>query len=79
MDKDARSNLGWTALRLTLVYAGIYAVGIAMVHAKAGWFVVGARRNGAEYGVLLIVALLCVGQQHMPGRPRDPRVTHHSP
>jgi len=34
-------------LPLTLVYAGIYAVGIAMVHATEGRFVVGAGRNGA--------------------------------
>lgn len=48
---------------LTLVYALVYAVGIAMVHAPEGWFVVGRGRNGAEYSVLLIVALLCVGLQ----------------
>ncbi|NOT35288.1 MAG: hypothetical protein HOP12_14180 [Candidatus Eisenbacteria bacterium] len=41
------------------------------VHAKAGWFVVGAGRNGAEYSVLLIVALLCVGAQ--AARPRTSR------
>lgn len=56
--------LGRLLLPLTLMYSAIYAVGIAMVHAKAGWFVVGAGRNGAEYSVLLIVALLCVGAQH---------------
>jgi hypothetical protein len=43
-------------LPLTLVYAGVYAVGIAIAHAREGWFVVGAGRNGAEYGMLLIVA-----------------------
>ncbi|MBL8513639.1 MAG: DoxX family protein [Betaproteobacteria bacterium] len=48
---------------LCLVYAAIYLVGIFMVHAKAGWFVVGLGRNGVEYSVLLIVALLCVGLQ----------------
>lgn len=64
---------------LTLVYAGIYAVGIAMVHAKAGWFVVGAGRNGAEYSVLLIVALLCVGLQHLPARAPPPPAPHYSP
>ena len=53
---------------LSLVYAFIYAVGIVMVHAKAGWFVVGLGRNGVEYSVLLIVALLCVGAQHAPPR-----------
>lgn len=55
---------------LSLAYAAIYVVGIALVHAPAGWFVVGAGRNGAEYSVLLIVALLCVGWQHAPRRTR---------
>lgn len=58
--------LGRFVLPLTVVYAAIYAVGIAMVHAKAGWFVVGLGRNGAEYSVLLIVSLLCVGAQYLP-------------
>jgi len=46
---------------VTLVCAFIYAMGIWLVHAPAGWFVVGAGRNGMEYSVLLIAALLCVG------------------
>lgn len=50
---------------LSALYSAIYAVGIAMVHAKAGWFVVGLGRNGAEYSVLLITCLLCVGYQHL--------------
>jgi putative oxidoreductase len=54
---------------LSVAYASIYAVGIAMVHAREGWFVVGAGRNGAEYSVLLIACLLCVGLLHL--RPRD--------
>ena len=53
---------------LSVTYACIYAVGIAMVHAREGWFVVGAGRNGAEYSVLLIVCLLCVGLQHVRSR-----------
>ena len=53
---------------LTVAYSAIYAVGIAMVHAPAGWFVVGAGRNGAEYSVLLIIVLLCVGVQHLPAK-----------
>ena len=55
-------------LPVTLVYASIYAMGIVLVHAKAGWFVVGLGRNGAEYSVLLIVCLLCVGLQHVRAR-----------
>jgi putative oxidoreductase len=53
---------------LALLYAAVYAVGIALVHAKAGWFVVGLGRNGAEYSVLLIACLLCVGMQHLGRR-----------
>lgn len=36
------------------------AVGIALVHAKEGWFVVGAGRNGVEFSVLLIAALSAI-------------------
>ena len=46
------------------VFAILYAMGILLLHAAEGWFVVGPGRNGAEYSVLLIVALLCVGLQH---------------
>ena len=56
---------------LTLIYISIYAVGIYMVHAPDGWFVVGKGRNGAEYSVLLIVALLCLGLQHLPRKTAD--------
>ena len=62
--------LGRFVFPLTVVFSAIYTVGIVMVHAKAGWFVVGAGRNGAEYSVLLIVALLCVGFQHAPSKMR---------
>lgn len=45
--------------------AGYFALqlfaGIVLVHAQEGWFVVGAGRNGMEYSVLLIVALVLVG------------------
>ena len=53
---------------LSVVYASIYAIGIAMVHAREGWFVVGAGRNGAEYSVLLIACLLCLGLHHVQPR-----------
>lgn len=52
-------------LPLCLLYAAIYAIGIVLVHAKAGWFVVGLGRNGAEYSVLLIACLLAVGLQDL--------------
>lgn len=50
---------------LCACFAGIYAVGIALVHARAGWFVVDLGRNGAEYSVLLIVCLLLTGLQNV--------------
>src|SRR5688572_26472360 len=37
--------LGKFVPALSVVYSGIYAVGIVMVHAPAGWFVVGKGRN----------------------------------
>lgn len=35
-------------------------LGIALVHARDGWFVVGGGRNGAEYSVLLILCLVVI-------------------
>lgn len=55
---------GRLVVPLTLVYSAIYALGIVLVHAKSGWFVVGLGRNGAEFSVLLIVCLLMTGLQH---------------
>ena len=43
---------------LALYFAAQLAVGIALVHAQEGWFVVGAGRNGMEYSVLLVAVLL---------------------
>ena len=60
--------LGRFVFPLTLLLVPIYVGGIVLVHAKEGWFVVGAGRNGVEYSALLVVALICVGVQHMPGR-----------
>jgi len=65
----------WFVFPTTLLLAAIYATGIVMVHAPSGWFVVGAGRNGAEYSVLLIAVLLCVGLQHCPTRDRAVRNT----
>jgi putative oxidoreductase len=60
--------LGRLVAPLCLLFSVVYATGIALVHAKAGWFVVGLGRNGAEYSVLLIVCLLAVGMQHVERR-----------
>lgn len=57
-----------SARRSTMGYVFLYVMGIVLVHASAGWFVVGVGRNGSEYSVLLIVCLLCVGLQHVTAR-----------
>ncbi len=57
--------LGRFAVPLALLFSLIYAAGILLVHAKAGWFVVGLGRNGAEFSVLLIVCLLAIALQHL--------------
>lgn len=57
--------LGRWVVPLAIVFSVIYALGIALVHAGEGWFVVGLGRNGSEYSVLLIVCLLTVGLQHV--------------
>jgi putative oxidoreductase len=44
----------------------ILTLGAIMVHAPAGWFVVGLGRNGVEYSVLLIVCLLAIAWAHRP-------------
>ena len=41
-----------------LVTIPILVAGIIMIHAAEGWFVVGAGRNGVEFNVLLISALV---------------------
>lgn len=58
--------LAWGRLvrSLCLLYSAIYLMGIVLVHAPAGWFVVGLGRNGMEYSVLLIACLLAVGYAH---------------
>lgn len=61
--------LGRWVSPLAVIYSVIYALGIALVHAKAGWFVVGLGRNGSEFSVLLIACLLALALQHV--RPSD--------
>lgn len=68
--------LAWGLLvrPLCLTFSAIYLMGIVLVHAPAGWFVVGLGRNGMEYSVLLIVCLLGVGYAAAPrrGDPHGP-------
>jgi putative oxidoreductase len=49
---------------IALVFSAIYACGIWLVHAPAGWFVVGLGRNGAEYSLLIIACLLANAWAH---------------
>lgn len=43
---------------LAVYFSAVLTAGIILVHGKEGWFVVGGGRNGMEYSVLLILALL---------------------
>jgi putative oxidoreductase len=70
----------------TLLAAGVFvrplcawfafqlAMGIYLVHAPAGWFVVGAGRNGVEFSVLLLICLVVIAMTSASGysvaRPR---------
>lgn len=55
----------WTSLA-ALGHAFILTLGMILVHMPAGWFVVGGGRNGVEYSVLLIVALLGIAWAYWP-------------
>ncbi len=57
----------WTSFA-ALGHAGILTLGLILVHLPAGWFVVGAGRNGVEYSVLLIAVLLAVALAWWPTR-----------
>lgn len=48
----------------------ILSLGLVLVHAPAGWFVVGLGRNGVEYSVLLILSLIAVAWAHWPAWAR---------
>ena len=45
---------GWMVRPLSLWFALELTMGIILVHAPSGWFVVGGGRNGMEFSVLLI-------------------------
>ena len=52
--------VGFNTWIIALLFALELAAGIAMVHWKQGWFVVGAGTNGMEYSALLIASFLAV-------------------
>lgn len=45
---------------ISLVWAVQLLMGIILVHAQNGWFVVGPSTGGVEYSLLLIVSLLVI-------------------
>ena len=51
---------GFYAWIIALIFAVELAAGIAMVHYKEGWFVVGHGRNGMEFSAVLIASLLAI-------------------
>lgn len=57
----------WTR-PLALYFAAQLVMGIVLVHAREGWFVVGAGRNGVEYSVLLIAVLLALAYAAVPAQ-----------
>ncbi len=55
--------LGRWVVPIALILMAELTMGIVLVHAPAGWFVVGGGRNGAEYSVLLIGSLIAIALQ----------------
>lgn len=63
--------LAWGRFQRPLAswYAFQLIVGIVLVHAPDGWFVVGGGRNGVEYSVLLVAGFLLTAWNAPPIRP----------
>ena len=51
---------GYLVKWISTIFIIEIAMGIILVHAKNGWFVVGHQLNGVEYSVLLIFSLLLI-------------------
>lgn len=52
--------VGFYTYIVALIFAVELIAGIALVHSKEGWFVVGAGRNGMEYSILLVASFLAI-------------------
>lgn len=52
--------IGYLIPIISILFAIQLIIGIILVHAPSGWFVVGLGRNGMEYSVLLIISFVCV-------------------
>lgn len=67
----AMLGLGKWVRPLALYFAAQLVLGIVLVHAQEGWFVVGAGRNGVEYSVLLIAVLLGIAYAAGPASTKQ--------
>jgi putative oxidoreductase len=63
---------GYFVRPLTIWFAVQLIAGIYLVHASAGWFVVGAGRNGMEFSVLLILCLTVIAMSAPASASSDP-------
>ena len=51
---------GYLVLPLCAWFAFQLVMGIYLIHFQAGWFVVGAGRNGMEFSVLMLLCLVVI-------------------
>lgn len=56
--------VGYFAYIIAIIFAIQLLVGIYLVHAKVGWFVVGAGTGGMEYSVVLIAGFIAIAISH---------------
>jgi putative oxidoreductase len=63
--------VGVYAWIIALLFAIELAVGIAMVHWKQGWFVVGAGTGGMEFSVVLVAIFLAVAYAYYKAPERS--------
>ena len=56
----AAMALGYFVRWIAVVFIIELLMGIILVHAPNGWFVVGATLGGAEYSVMLIITLVVI-------------------
>lgn len=59
--------VGFYTWIIALLFAAHLSAGVAMVHWKQGWFVVGAGTGGMEYSVLLIASFLAIAFANYKG------------
>lgn len=58
-------------LPICLAELFVLCMGVYLVHAPAGWFVVGAGRNGVEYSMLLISGLIILCYLNWPLKQKN--------